>query len=448
MKRLFKHLTVALITVFTLTACDSLLPGIKRRSSKDDESSLVSSKKPQGKAPDYEIVGDSNGPFVIAVNEPITTRFYLWDETNHAKVKISDESHASCSNSGLEVTSETYYSDIGVTLNANTAGTYSFDVVLVTTEGYSYERSFAVEAQDGSGACYLATESSFTVTLNNSIYLEARIYNIRNNSYLDIDRSEPLRINSYGPEIAITDYFLTNDTTLVLQINGIAIGEGALSINVYSSSGVAYGKTINYRVKGERGNYKLTSETNPIIVETGSSGIFNFNLLNGNGDVVEMQTGYYRLSGLNNDFTYSLVELTSGNIKIQFNNINQAGGFSDFSLTVRSADGNEYTEYFKVYSRYYYENVLTMEFDLTGAGSNRLCLTIRAPHVDGSLATITYVYIRARYGIVCDPTTVENLNVTEYKHYFTLKAHGDDVIDVDVGTSESIWVSSGFYVSL
>ena len=68
--------------------------------------------------------------------------------------------------------------------------------------------------------------------------------------------------------------------------------------------------------------------------------------------------------------------------------------------------------------------------------------------MDGTAAKITAVHYKARNNIVCDEHYEENLSVDKYEHTFALKEHGDDVIDVDVGTAEGTWLASGIYVTL
>lgn len=447
MKGFLKHIALAFTAILTLTACDNLLNMMPHRQSNYDSSSSLRSQVNQDDAPPYEVFCNENGTIYISSNETYTTNFYLWDASFGAKVKILEDSYVTCSNKNLDASYNAFYSYLEVTFFSNEIGVYNVDVVLISSEGFTYERTFEVDVIDSADNCHLEINGPLNVTIGKTSSLDIRIFDPIYGRYVSINQEFPFNMD-YGSDIVLDGFYFPDEYTISIQFRGVRVGSGLIKISVQSNTGFWYIGTTSYQVKQKQSNNRLVCEVDPIIVETGSYADICFYLIDQDGSRVEIQTNGFDLGGLNDDFTFTLLNFDPYYLKIRFNNVNPAGGGSDFSLSVIGADLNEYTSYFHVYSRSYYENARLMYLDVKAVGNNRYCLSIYVTRLDGAYCTITSAHIKARNGIVCDEETIENLWTIQYDHYFTLKAHGEDVIDVDVGTSDNVWVGSAIYVTL
>lgn len=456
MKGFFKHVVLAFAALLTLTACDSLLlmPSARRNGSSKDNDEQISSLKKGDEAPDDRYITFESDPLYIPVNQTFSTVHHLCYEQNNAKYPLNwNESYAVSLDKKLEVTSDCFSERLEVVLYTKNEGNYQYEVHLISSDGYEYTRVFSVIADNSAASCYVEMDQDYKRMPVGQIFeVYFRIYNPIQGQAVLIDQNNPCRLTRHPYGLSILSVEVYDPAyVLVLQIQCDVIETNYIEIEIQSYLGVWYSAVFTYEIYSEnQPGYYVYCEADPIIVETGGYADLCFYLgdyTSGN-TMCQLDTSYYLVEKSNNDFSYVVLEIGGNFIKIRFQNTNSAGGATDFDITLTSENGNHITSHFVVYSLAFYNNALSMEFYTKMVDETTCDLTIIVKRMSGEQAMIKLVHVKSRYGIVCDEATIDNINSYGYDHYFTVKGHGDDVIEVDVVTTDGISCSSAYYVTL
>lgn len=456
MKGFFKHVVLTFAALLTLTACDSLLlmPSARRNGSSKDNDEQMSSFKKADEAPDDRYITFESDPLYIPVDQTFNTVHHLCYEKNNANYPLNwRESYAVSLDNNLEVTSDCFSERLEVVLYTKNAGNYQYEVHLISSDGYEYTKVFSVIADNSAASCYVEMDQDYKrVPVGQIFEVYFRIYNPVQGQAVLIDQNNPCRFtrHPYGLNILRCEVY-DPAYVLAIQIQCDVVETNFFEIEIQSYLGTWYSAVFTYEIYSlTQPQYYVYCEVDPIVAETGGYADLCFYLGdNTSGNTVcPLDTSYWAIEKSNDDFSYVVLEIEESHIKIRFQNTNSAGGATDFDITLTSETGNRITSHFVVYSSQYYNNALSMEFYIKMIDETTCDLTIVVNRMNGQQAMIKLAHIKARYGIVCDEVTIDNINSYGYDYYFTVKGHGDDVIDVDIVTSDGISCGSGIYVSL
>ena len=191
-------------------------------------------------------------------------------------------------------------------------------------------------------------------------------------------------------------------------------------------------------------NRVLVGDTNPIVIDEGSYVDATFWVENEKtGEKQTVKDSFYSFHCDDEQFAVEFLSLSSNELKIRITNIDPNRGSTFLHVVLECKDGNQFTDRFEVYTRYFFENVPVMEFENNKVSDDRYCLSIQVLKLDKTPKVIKWVRIWSENNLACSATMVEDIYEEKYDFYYTPVGHGSDTIYVDTETIDGMCTSSG-----
>ena len=447
MKGFFKRIVLLFAATLAITSCDSLIP-IRRPGRSNNSSSQFSLNTELKPGPDYIQITHEEDPIRLVVGETFTTNHYLHDNNSFTNLHILENSEATSFDKKLEVSFECYFDHLAVTLYSKTQGRYSYEVYMVSGDGYEYSEKYDVIVSSMSNQCYAeyGFEQRFGQLMTYS--LNFRVCDPITNSYLRLKKDQPFYINYVGEGITIKNGYLSAPYELMLEVRTKAVElESAFSITLITSTEALFEATVHYTIGNPGHNYYVNCDIGPIVIETNSYVDACFSLIDAQtGERVELYKDFCGIESYNSEFGFDLIQVDAFFMKVRITN-NNSYGMAEFYITLMSADDYKFTGCYQAYSKNYYDNALIVNFDFCHDGS-AYYLNITVCGMDGARKMIKTLHISSERNILANNETFENLNVYEYDYYLKKQSSAEDTINVDIETSDGRWASSGISISI
>ena len=429
MKRIFKGIVLAFISLLSITACDSLVP-VMRRSSKERSES----EKIDVSVPDYVEITCEEDPIHILVGETYTTNHYLYDEKNDVNLRLEDSSEALSFGSSLKVESNCFFNYLTVTISCDVAGDFSYEVNMVSSEGYVASQTFKVLVEPLSDYCSVEMNVPERMIPSREYSSTFRIFNPSAGNYLRFNNLDPYHVINKGAGLNIRRLNLIDQYTLELVLYGTSEASDHYTIDLRIARGDLFRVEFYYTIlSSQMPMYHFYTEPDPLIVDDRGSGEVVIYLQDENNNNVEFDTTYFYINPCDRNFSYELVEFNNYFVKLRATNlIRRTKG--EYDLYLRDFQGYDCNCRLYVYTETYFNEVYELGLYLSENGNGEKSIYIQVRTLNQDYETITSIYVSSRYNRI-SPVTIEGLDVTQYDYYLNGHPSGRDLLEVRVLTA-------------
>lgn len=453
MKGIFKHIFVAFAAVLTLTACDSLLPAVRTPTRSKSDSSQVSRKNSNKaqKNENYTINCDEESPLHLCLGETYTTSLYLYDNEFGGKVHIIEDSSASTTSNRIVVSHDIYYDHIEVTITAKTVGISTYDVCLVTEDGCEYTDSFDVRVDRATADARAVYEPVYHFAPMGSESIYFAIYDTGIGHNIRIDQSNPYQVTHQGQGLKIRNSDISDyNIFLTVRASNVEVTD-YLEVTINSSIGDSYYAHIDYTIgTSNQPECFVGCNTNPILVKNNEFIDVNFFVADVNtGALQELDPKGTSASWSTNDFYFEFLETTSNAARMRITSLNDALVEAELYISLVTRAGFEYSAYFTVQTTNYAVDNLEMHLSYNVyPENNNWELIINVTDSSGNYMIMKDFHVYCEKGYLVEEISIYDIYTPGHSFIFDIRAHGQDIVYVDVVLENGDALGSKILVSL
>lgn len=442
MKRIFKGIFLAFISLLSITACDSVIPVMRRSSRERSESEKIDVS-----VPDYVEITCEEDPIHILVGETYTTNHYLYDKKNDVNLRLEDGSEALSFGSSLKVESNCFFNYLTVTISCDVAGDFSYEVNMVSSEGYVASQTFEVLVEPLSDYCSVEMNVPNRFIPYREYGAIFRIFNPSAGNYLRFDQKTPYRIVHKGVGLNIKRFNLDDQYTLSLILSGTNEANDFYTIELKNARGDFYRVEFYYIVlSSETPMYHFDISPDPFVVEDLGSGEVTIRLKDEQNNDVEFDTTYWNLVSDGNNFRFEFIELDRYYFKFRIINL-VPGTKTSYDVFLRDYLGYNTNCRLDVFTSSYFNETpeLIMAQIEYHTGEKLVYLAVRT--MSQRFETITKVRVTSKYNRISD-VVIDGLNVTEYRYSLSEHPSGSDRLAFEVTTANGVTYDGTIDISI
>lgn len=443
MKGFFKRIIVAAAAVLSLTSCATLLPKRINRSSKSDDSSLISDTANQSS----DIDNSEEDDYYIQCSDENAVGFKGYDTYIQFSIcRYSDGAFLDLTKSdcridintpGIELTNSGYYNSYTyyAQIIGYESGRYSYTATLKAAENISLSKTLSFYVNENTKDDQLYVEyDCFREFERASVHtIRFLVYEQPSGIKRGFNPSHPFDVDMGSSGLVVTSggRIEDEDTSLYIEVRADTLGEGDFYVKLILDTGETINTRIFYKVKPFY-QFVCDQEFAPLAYGEKTTLVYRFMEHTSRGpQVASMKANTFRYECDKIALNVKIVDIDRYSVTLELTN--KTGFYTSYiSLYAVSTDGYQVDTTWELFSEEYFKSDRNIEFsNITLFNGRSASITFRIVDGLGEQYLINKISIVSTNGFLPN-VDVADLNQFYYTYEFTPSSSGYEILTIDM----------------